>query len=150
MLHATAAAGAGEAKLTKVLARADWADLSANARWLVVVNASSVICEKQGRCCMPCVTTRGCDARLGASAWPCTGAIAIAELAVAGLFVAAVVTGESAAGGSHDLTQAALVGASALFAALTMGLRLSQDFAGASAAFTYFGVAALLATTMFR
>ncbi len=78
--------------------------------------------------------------------WP----IAIAELAVAGLFVAAVVTGESAAGGSHELTQLALTAASALFAALTMGLRLSQDFAGASAAFTYFGVAALLATTMFR
>lgn len=78
--------------------------------------------------------------------WP----IAIAELAVAALFIAAVVTGESAAGSAHALTQAALVGASALFAALTMGLRLSQDFAGASAALTYFGVAALLAATMFR
>ncbi len=78
--------------------------------------------------------------------WP----IAIAELAVAALFIAAVVTGESAAGGTHALTQAALVGASALFAALTMGLRLSQDFAGASAALTYFGVASLLAATMFR
>ncbi len=77
--------------------------------------------------------------------WP----IAVAELAVAALFVAAVVTGESA-GGAYALTQAALVGASAFFAALTVGLRLSQDFAGASAALTYFAVAALLATTMFR
>jgi hypothetical protein len=68
------------AKLTNVLASADCAVLSAYARWLVVVNASSVICEKQGRCCMPCVMTRGCDARLGGSVWPCTGAIAMAEL----------------------------------------------------------------------
>lgn len=78
--------------------------------------------------------------------WP----IAAAELAVAGLFVAAVLSGETAAGASHTLTQTALVAAAALFAALTMGLRLSQDFAGAAAAFTYFGIAALLATTMFR
>lgn len=77
--------------------------------------------------------------------WP----IAIAELAVAGLFVAALATGESGAGASHPLTQAALVAASAVFAALTMGLRLSQDFGGASAALTYFGVAALLATTLY-
>lgn len=113
----------GEAGLTKLMGRStpDWFTEKFASTWLAPIPAPLLW-------------------------WP----IAIAELAIAALFVAAIVKGESAASASQALTQGALVGASALFAALTMGLRLSQDFAGASAALTYFGVAALLAATMFR
>lgn len=78
--------------------------------------------------------------------WP----IAVAEVATSLLFVAAVLTGECWSGGPALLTQTALVAASGLFAALTMGLRLSQDFAGASAALTYFATSALLALLLGR
>lgn len=78
--------------------------------------------------------------------WP----IAVAEVAIALLFIAAVATGECWNPAPTPVTEAALVAASGLFAALTMGLRLSQDFAGASAALTYFATSALLALLLGR
>ncbi len=68
-------------ELARVLSRADEADLSANALWLVVVKASDVIWAKQGKCCMPRVITRGCDTTaFDGDSEPYTGANAIAVL----------------------------------------------------------------------
>ncbi len=73
--------GCGErAVLTNVFRSPDCPDLSENTLWLVVVNASAVISEKHGRCCIPRVITRGCTTRFGDNSAPCTGAIAIAVL----------------------------------------------------------------------
>lgn len=63
--------------------------------------------------------------------------IAVAELAVAGLFAAAVLTGGAVAGGDTLLLEFGLIGAALVFAGLCFGLRVAIDFAGAASAFFY-------------
>ncbi len=62
--------------------------------------------------------------------------IMVLELVVAGLFVAALVTGEPWAD-TRPLLGYGLLGASGVFTMLCFGQRVSFDFAGAAASFVY-------------
>lgn len=62
--------------------------------------------------------------------------IAIAELVVAGLFIAALARGEYA-GGDVQMMSLGCLGASALFTGLCFGQRVALDFAGAANSFYY-------------
>lgn len=63
--------------------------------------------------------------------------IALLELGVAALVVVSIVTGEPWATGQNPWIGYALLLASAVFAMLCLGLRVSADFAGAANAFFY-------------
>lgn len=70
--------------------------------------------------------------------------IMVLELVVAGLFVAALVTGEPWAEGAKTLMGWGLLLASAVFSMLCFGQRVSFDFAGAASSFVYSGITLVL------
>ncbi len=70
--------------------------------------------------------------------------IALAELAVAGVMLAALVSGEVFAAEASPLVGYGLLGATLIFAGLCFGLRVAIDFAGAANAFYYGALSALL------
>lgn len=69
--------------------------------------------------------------------------IALAELAVAGTMVAALVSGEVFADAPSALLGFGLLGATVVFAGLCFGQRVAIDFAGAANSF-YYGALSLL------
>ena len=69
--------------------------------------------------------------------------IALLELGTAGLFLAALVTGEPFAG-ETELTALGLAAATLVFVVLCFGLRVALDYAGAANAFFYAALTVLL------
>lgn len=70
--------------------------------------------------------------------------IALAELAVAGVFVAAAVMMEFKTGTPNTLTGWGCLGAMAIFTALLFGQRVSFDFPGAANSFFYASMSGML------
>ncbi len=66
--------------------------------------------------------------------------IAIFELALTAMFLAALVRLEFVTGNAHPILSIALTAALFLYSMLGLGLRLTSDFQGSANMFTYFGV----------